>query len=247
MASSSPNRRFVIVPVKPRQRALWLLLAAVWLASLVVVGAWSAKRAAPQLSELREIDRGQAQELSRARVELAQLRQRVATLTRSDEISRRANTELQQAIAELEEEIAQLRSDVAFYERLVGSSGQRRGLAVHSVRMAEGQGNVWNYSVTLTQNLNRGAMTTGTMRLRVEGVRDGRLVTLGWDDLAPAGGEEVRFSFRYFQQVEGSILLPDDFAPQRVRVDLRSDAGNTQQAFPWEATQSVSASAVGSE
>lgn len=244
MSSSSHNRRFIIVPARRQLRLITIGLVALWIISLVLVAVWSARRAAPELSQLRETHRGEAEELEAARVELSRLRQRVATLSRSDEISRRANTELQQGLAEREEEIAQLRSDVAFYERLVGSSGERRGLSVHSVRMLPGDAGVWDYSVTLTQNLNRGAMTSGTMRLQVEGVRDGRLVTLGWDELAPSGGEAAQFSFRYFQQLEGSVLLPGDFAPQRVRVELRSDAGNAQQAFPWEAT-TVSASAVG--
>lgn len=245
MSSSNPNRRFIIVPARRQLRAITIGLVALWIASLVLVAMWSAHRAAPELSELRQTQGAGAEELEAARVELSTLRQRVATLSRSDEISRRANVELQQSLAEREEEIAELRSDVAFYERLVGSSGERRGLSVHSVAMNHNEGAVWDYSITLTQNLNRGAMTAGTMRLQVEGVRDGRLVTLGWDELAPEGGAAVAFSFRYFQQVEGSVLLPGDFAPQRVRVELRSDAGNAQQAFPWEATMTVPAAAVG--
>lgn len=244
MSSSNHNRRFIIVPARRQLRAISIGLVALWVITLVLVALWSARRAAPELSQLRETHRAEFEELQAARSELSALRQRVATLSRSDEISRRANVELQQGLAEREEEIAQLRADVAFYERLVGSTGERRGLSVHSVRMQPGDDGVWAYSVTVTQNLNRGAMTSGTMRLQVEGVRNGRLVTLGWDELAPAGGEAAGFSFRYFQQLEGSVLLPGDFAPQRVRVELRSDAGNAQQAFPWEATI-VSATAVG--
>lgn len=244
MSSSNHNRRFIIVPARRQLRAISIGLVALWIISLLLVAWWSARRAAPELSQLRETHRAEFEELQAARTELSALRQRVATLSRSDEISRRANVELQQGLTEREEEIAQLRADVAFYERLVGSTGERRGLSVHSVRMQPGGEGVWDYSVTVTQNLNRGAMTSGTMRLQVEGVRNGRLVTLGWDELAPSGGEAAAFSFRYFQQLEGSVLLPGDFAPQRVRVELRSDAGNAQQAFPWEATI-VSATAVG--
>lgn len=235
----------MIVPVRPRARALMLLLAGAWLLSLVLVGVVVSRLVAPELPQLREEARGHAEALEQAQAELATLRQRVATLTRSDEISRRANVDLQQGLSEREEEIAQLRSDVAFYERLVGSTGQRRGLSVHSVQMRPGENGIWNYSVTLTQNLNRGATTTGSMRLAVEGVRDGRMVTLGWDDLASATDGAPAFSFRYFQQVEGSVLLPEDFAPQRVQVILRSDAGNSQQAFPWAGTLPDSASATG--
>src|SRR3546814_19579440 len=47
------------------------------------------------------------------------------------QISRDANRDLQGTLAERDEEIAGLRADVAFYERFVGATGQRRGLTVH--------------------------------------------------------------------------------------------------------------------
>src|SRR5262245_33755438 len=72
--------------------------------------------------------------------EAEQLRQRVATLTRSDQISRDANRDLQGAIADRDEEVAGLRADVAFYERLVGATSQRRGLSVHALRVQAQKG-----------------------------------------------------------------------------------------------------------
>jgi hypothetical protein len=73
----------------------------------------------------------------------------VATLTRSDQISRDANRDLQGSLAERDEEIAGLRADVAFYERLVGATAQRRGLAVHALKMAAGRP-AWHFTA-LTQ------------------------------------------------------------------------------------------------
>src|SRR3546814_5446704 len=63
------------------------------------------------------------------------LEQQVATLKRSDQISRDANRDLQGTLAERDEEIAGLRADVAFYERFVGATGQRRGLTVHQLHL----------------------------------------------------------------------------------------------------------------
>ena len=50
------------------------------------------------------------------------LEQQVATLSRSDQISRDANRDLQATLSERDEEIAGLRADVAFYERFVGAT-----------------------------------------------------------------------------------------------------------------------------
>ena len=172
----------------------------------------------------------------------ATLEQRVATLGRSDQISRDANRRLQSTLAEREEQIAQLRADVDFYERLVGATGQRHGLSVHALRMRPQAGNAWHFTAVLTQNLDRGAVSAGQLTLSVEGSRDGRLETLDWNALrqqpkAPG----TPFSFRYFQEVEGDVLLPAGFTPVRVTVRLQPRGrAAVDHAVTWvEATSPV--------
>jgi hypothetical protein len=167
--------------------------------------------------------------------ELRALRQQVATLKRSDQISRNANIGLQTTLAEREEEISGLRADVDFYERLVGSTSQRKGLNTHSIEFSPESAGTWQYSVVLTQNLNRGAISQGQMRFTVEGVKNGKLATISWDELhqrSKVPGQD--YSFRYFQQLTGSVMLPADFTPQRVKVTLGSGAGGTTQVFDWK-------------
>ena len=229
MSSPGPDpQRFVIVPNRPRLR-LWVIAAVVaWALSLV--GAWwlASRIANPPATGASAID---GRKFASQKEELLELRQRVATLKRSDQISRNANSELQSTLAEREEEISGLRADVAFYERLVGSTGQRRGLNAHEVVFAPESAGTWHYNVTLTQNLNRGAISKGTMRFSVEGVRAGKLASIKWDELLqkPAAPGQP-FSFRYFQQLEGSVMLPEGFTPQRVRVQLN---GGSDQVFDW--------------
>ena len=178
---------------------------------------------------------------------LAELEQQVATLTRSDQISRDANRDLQGSLAERDEEVAGLRADVAFYERFVGATGQRRGLTVHELKLQPQDGGAWHYTATLTQTLNRGAASRGALTLEVEGSRDGRLQRLTWSDLrqqpeaAPAA-----YSFKYFQQLEGDILLPPGFTPVRVHVRLQPDSGaRVETSFAWgDAATSAGAAAA---
>jgi hypothetical protein len=231
VSSPGPDpQRFVIVPHRPRVRARVILGAIAWLASLAAV-AWVAfTLAAPPPAGASIID---GRRFASQNEELVELRQRVTTLRRSDQISRSANVELQATLAERDEEISGLRADVAFYERLVGSTGQRRGLNAHEVVFAPEAAGTWHYTITLTQNLNRGAISKGTMRFAVEGVRAGKLAGIKWDELLQKPGAPGQpFSFRYFQQLEGSVMLPAGFTPQRVRVQLN---GGSDQVFDWNA------------
>jgi hypothetical protein len=166
-----------------------------------------------------------------------ELEQRAATLARSDQITRDANRDLQGTLAERDEEIAGLRADVAFYERFVGATAQRRGLAVHELKVAPQTDQAWHFTVTLTQNLNRGAVNAGRLLVSVEGTRHGKLQRLGWSDLRQQAGEPgLPYSFKYFQQVEGDLVLPPDFQPVRVSVRLTPQSGSTvEQSFTWAA------------
>lgn len=191
-----------------------------------------------QLAGSERLGRGQLAEID-------ELRQRVTTLTRSDQISRDANRDLQGTLAERDEEIAGLRADVAFYERLVGATAQRRGLSVQALKLFPQNANAqsetaWHFTGTLTQNLNRGAISAGRLMLLVEGTRDGRLQKLAWDDLRQQpGAPGVPYSFKYFQQVEGDIFLPAGVTPARVTVRLIPQSGAAvEQSFTWaEATR----------
>ena len=183
-------------------------------------------------------------QLQSQQAQLDEFRQRVATLTRSDQISRDANRDLQGTLAERDEEIAGLRADVAFYERFVGATGQRRGLAVHELRLQPQGDQAWHFTATLTQNLNRGAVNRGRLSLAVEGMREGKLQTLAWADLRqqPAA-PGVEYSFKYFQQVEGDVVLPPGMKPLRIKVRLVPAGGvAVEQSFAWaEATGAAAA------
>lgn len=180
------------------------------------------------------------------RAELDGLRQDVATLTRSDQVSREANRDLQLMLAERDEEISALRADVAFYERLVGSTSQRRGLTVHGLRLqSQGEG-AWHFTATLTQTLNRAAVSSGRLSVEVEGSRNDSLERLDWNDLRQTGDAPgIDYSFKYFQQVEGDLILPDGFKPLRVIVRLAPPRGPAvEQSFTWaEATSATPRSA----
>lgn len=236
-----------VAPARTRTVAAKLRIAAAVVFVLALVfGGWGLWRVfAPGAGDVRTLLAGTQRQVRAQLTEIEQLRQRVATLTRSDQISRDANRDLQGSLAERDEEVAGLRADVAFYERLVGATAQRRGLTVHSLKLepqaAQPQGAAaWHFTGTLTQNLNRGAVSAGRLMLLVEGTRDGRLQKLGWDDLRqqPAA-PGVGYSFKYFEQVEGDVFLPAGVTPVRVTVRLVPQSGApVEQSFTWaEATR----------
>ena len=48
------------------------------------------------------------------------------------------------------------------------------------------------------------------------------------------------FSFRYFQDFDRQLVLPDGFTPERIRVEVRSKTraiSSIEEEFPWQANQ----------
>lgn len=174
-------------------------------------------------------------QLEQQRERLADLEQQVAMLKRSDQVSRNANTALQGTLAERDEEISALKADVAFYERFVGATAQRRGLSVHELSLKPQDAQTWHFVATLTQNLTRGAVNAGTVTLSLEGTRDGRLQQLDWSALRQQpDAPGVDYSFKYFQRIEGDILLPPGLRPVRVVVRVQPRGGKAvEESFTW--------------
>jgi hypothetical protein len=223
-------------PHDPHHRHGWVYLAMAVFALALLFGAWG------MWTTWFAGDDGDAQDVASLNKATERLRQDVSTLRRSDQISRDANRDLQRTLAERDEEIAGLRADVAFYESFVGATGQRRGLSVHDLEMQLQSGEAWHFIATLTQNLNRGAVNTGRLTLSVEGTRNDRLERLPWTRLRQENNAPgTPYSFKYFQQLEGDVILPKDFKPVRVIVRLVPAGGNAvEQSFTWTDTLSQS-------
>ena len=233
---SHASSRYQIVQRRTTRRwPLVVAVAGVWLLSLGLAWYGAGIRAAPTLADTTKRMRHAEQQLASQQSRLQELSQRGITLSLSDKISREANGDLQGTLAERDEEISALRADVAFYERLVGPTQQRKGLNVFSSEFIAGADAAWHYQIVLTQNLNRGAISQGRMHFVIEGVRAGKLATVNWNELRqqPSAPGQT-YSFRYFQTLDGRVMLPRDFTPQRVRVVLDNEGVAVEQALDWK-------------
>lgn len=167
------------------------------------------------------------------------LQDRLAVLQRDKQVSQVADRVLQRNLAERDEEIRSLRADEAFYSKLVGAGAQPGGLTVHGVGVTPiPRTRAFNFTVTLTHSAEDAKEIQGRLTLQVEGIRADNLVQLGWPQLnGPAGGKGIPFDFKYFQQVQGTLILPDGFTPNRISVTLDPQGGAAvTRTLAWSET-----------
>lgn len=225
-----PSAQFIRSQAAFGTRRIVLSLGVIWLASLLLCAAFVRSWCMPStVVAVAEDDHV-----------LDNLQQRVTVLERSEQIAKAANGDLQQTIREREEEIAGLRADLAFYNRLTGGNAKREGLAVQGLQLSPvNNSSAYNFMVTLTQNLKKGQMISGHLSLSIEGVKDGKLLTLNWSDIGPAGESSgVEFGFKYFQRINGTLMLPAGFVPNRITVaaEASGDGGHVDHQYTWAQT-----------
>ncbi len=221
-------------PVGARRQRV--LLVGVWLLSGVVIWLIATYWSAPNLVSVQGEMRSSLIELEKLQNELERSERALSISEKSDQVSRTANESLQATLRAQEDEIAGLRGDIAFFQRLMDGKSGRKGLTVQdlSVRAIEG-GRGYNVRATLTQNLRKGEVTRGTATISIEGMQEERIVNLAWDRLAGGASNAMpQFSFKYFQQMESSFVLPEGFTPNRIKMVVKSEQGdNTEQTLAW--------------
>jgi hypothetical protein len=99
----------------------------------------------------------------------------------------------------------------------------------------------YNIRLVLVQALKHDRKVSGNVNLSIEGDLDGVETTFSFAELLPEEAEATwAFSFRYFQDFNRQVVLPDGFTPQRVKVEVESrtrSISSIEESFAWTMSQ----------
>jgi len=156
---------------------------------------------------------------------------------READVLRQANALLRNSERKRQDEIASLKADLAFYRKLGGASGSQAPLAVHHMELQQTR-SPWVYRlvITLTQNLRWASVVSGRIELSVDGIHNDVAAHLGDKQLLAETADPMKFRFKYFQQIERLITLPEGFAASRLTIRLKSGSLRTpvEQSIQWQ-------------
>ena len=95
----------------------------------------------------------------------------------------------------------------------------------------------YNIRLVLIQAMKHDRRVSGEVELVVEGTENGEQKSYSYADLLPADADETwAFSFRYFQDFDRQVVLPDGFTPERVSVHVESrtrSIDSIDEDFSW--------------
>lgn len=224
-----------------RHRRARLLVAGLWLLSLILTYLVVRCLVVPEVGPLERSLASARKNESALQSALDEAEDALARESRAREVVERALEDLQQSLAQRQDEVASLRADVGFYQRLIEGGAQQPGLWIHELKLqrdgnGSGYGGMYRYRLTLAQNLKRGKSAEGEVELSITGSRGGQLERLGIDELTgDTANPDMQYAFKYFQQLEGTILLPADFEPSAVHISMKPRAGGSavRREFSW--------------
>jgi hypothetical protein len=167
------------------------------------------------------------------------LRDSLARAERSLQMDQIAYQELDRSLKGSSQEIVRLREELTFYRNIISPPNKRSGLRIQSLKLESAAidgttaTSKYHYKMVLIQALKHDRKISGKARFEIKGVQAGENMTIRFPQ---AADKPIRFSFKYFQDIEGQIELPQNFEPRTIKVNVTSrgrDAQSIEQIYPW--------------
>ncbi len=222
VVKGSKQERMVVVPYRPRQRVLFTVavLAGVFTSAL---GGWAYGYYKTMLSqESIQADRaGLVADMETLQTENTDLKRQIAILDRASVMDQRATEEVQTTIRTLRERVAQLEQDIVFYRQVVSEETEDTGLVIGQFDIeTTQQPERFRYKLVMRQEDADGdTFLTGHVNVNVVGQLEEEQVIYSLRDISEDEDElDIRLRFKFFQNIEGEMALPDGFVPDRIQI-----------------------------
>jgi cell division protein FtsB len=170
--------------------------------------------------------------------EITALKEEVALLETHRDIDREAYNDVEMSLTSLQAKIQEQMDAIAFYRGIVSPTDGTAGLRVQDLRLTRGQSErAYNVRLVLVQSLQHDRKVSGDVSLSIEGEKEGATTTYDYAQLLPKeSNASWSFSFRYFQDFDREIVLPDGFTPEKITIEVRSrtrSIASIEESYSW--------------
>ena len=174
--------------------------------------------------------------------QIVELKQEVAVLETNREVDRESYKAVEESLSTLQAKIQEQRDAIAFYRGIVSPSDGNSGLRVQDLKLTRGrEEREFNVRLVLVQAMKHDRKVSGNVNLSIAGSQGGVDTTYEYQQLLPENADTSwAFSFRYFQDFDRQLVLPDGFTPERITVEVRSrtrSISSIEESFAWNTSQ----------
>ncbi|MCA0900469.1 MULTISPECIES: DUF6776 family protein [Microbulbifer] len=240
----SKQYRMKVVPHRPILHGVFSVLGVSLLVLSTSAGAFFAGQY--QISKsLDEKSRAHARaldEVDHLRAQIETLRIRATTAEQSVTIGEQASESVRSELVSKDSQIAELRQEIAFYRGIMAPAEGSEGVSIGRFSISEAGDRRYQYKLLVQQSAARHQVVTGAVRFTIVGQTDGEARRYALADLSQqVESESIPLRFKYFQNIEGELQLPEGFVPEGVELSLKSSKRkgfNIDQRYGWLVQQS---------
>ena len=200
-------------------------------------------RAGYDIVEAANISQVYEDRISQLDEEIVNLKQEVAILETNRDVDRESYKAVEVQLTALQAKIQEQRDAIAFYRGIVSPTDGNAGLRVQDLKVTRGKvEREFSVRLVLVQAMKHDRKVSGDVILTVVGDQNG--VETSYPLAQLVSDEEDKawaFSFRYFQNFDRQLVLPDGFTPERITVEVRSrtrSISSIEESFAWKTSQS---------
>lgn len=145
--------------------------------------------------------------------------------------------------AEAEQQF-EIKKQLAFYEKIMAPEKEAAGLLVENVKITAGKmPHQYHFQVTLVQQRLKRRYSKGYIELTLIGNDGDKEIELKLAQVSTLTKKDLKFSFQYFQIINGEFTLPENFSPESVVASAIMTKSRWQKYakkdknVPWDVAQ----------
>lgn len=161
--------------------------------------------------------------------EVGVLSRQLSILESASQVDRLSVQKTQKRLADMQAKLGELKEKLGFYQRIMAPEKAKEGLYIqdfHLIPLPEMKSH--KFMLTLAQGVGKKRAIKGSISLSIRGQIKGDDKVLQLKELNTEHKSSIPFSFRYFQTITRDLILPDDFVPRALQLNLKPSGKKTE-------------------
>ena len=153
-------------------------------------------------------------------------------------VDREGYKQVEKSLGDMQSQIARLTQDLSFYRGLVQPDSLVHVKVQQMQIVPEAGAGQFRLKFVLMQTGKPEKEVTGTAAIAVDGLLRGKPLNLSLYQVSRTSRSGLTYAFRYFQDYDEALQLPQGFVPTRVEIEVHAgkDVSHSfRQAFVWKA------------
>jgi len=240
----SKQEKMVVVPHRPGRRSIFALVFVVMVVASALGGfayAYYQTLFSTSITQAEQLEL--VQQIEKLKFENLDLSRQMAILNRSSAMDQKATEEVQETISTLREQVASLEQDIIYYRNVVSEETYETGLTISEWDIASTNrlGRYRYKLVVRQQDADGDTFLIGHVNINLVGRKNEQLVVLPLRDFSVDQEQlDIKLRFKFFQIIEGELILPPGFVPSRVQIAAVETAPiekTVNHNFSWVITE----------